>query len=185
MALLDRLKERVETDLSDAELQLILDEINTEIVERYGPEGEITEILDTQRDLKGYRKFHKLDRPIDTGQAVTVVETEPASASGAPHETTLDATDFRVVHRGRTIERLITGTNGREHWAELVTVTYTPVSKQAQRDEVAIEIAKLQVRAGGVSAERAGDFQATYPDLHAEREKLLTSLTPMQGLVLA
>lgn len=185
MALLDRLKERFETDLSDAELQAILDAITAEIEERFGAEGEITVVLDSDRDLKPHKRYHKLDRPIDTGETVTVVETTPGNSGTVADQTTLSANDFRVVHGGQTIERLITGDNPSQHWAELVTVTYTPVSQQKQRDEVTIQVAQIQIQSRGLNSERAGDYQATHLDLTAESEKLLMTLQRNHGLVMA
>jgi len=177
MPLLDRLKERFETDLSDTELQAILDEVAAEIAARFGPLGAIV----VERD--GGARVLGVWRPIDTGQALAVTEvTGPAESGG---ETVLAADDYRVRDGGRTLERLATGTNAASHWAPLVRLAYTPVDDAAQRDEVALQVAILEAQYRGLSGERAGDWQAGYPDAAAERERRLNTLAPRRGLGLA
>ena len=185
MALLDRVKERIETDLSDGELQAMIDEAVAEIERRFGPNAQITVHLGEDRTLAADRRFLTLARPLDTGQAATAVEIEPPGAGDAGARTTLDAADWRVLHGGRTIERLSDGPNGRRFWAPLVELTYTPVSDALQRDEVAIQVAQLEIQARGLDSERAGDWQAAYPDLAQKRETLIAGLAPRRGLGMA
>ena len=179
MALIDRVKLRIETDLSDAELQAMIDEVTGEIEHRFGKNAAIT----MHRDGGG--KIISFNRPIDEALSLTVVEIEPRAEGAAASETTLAADDYRVLSSGRTLERLIDGTNGRSYWAPLVKVTYTPVSDAKQRDEVVIQVTQLEIQARGLSGERAGDWQASYPDLAATREKLIQSLAPRRGLAMA
>ncbi|KKK89653.1 hypothetical protein LCGC14_2730920, partial [marine sediment metagenome] len=70
-------------------------------------------------------------------------------------------------------------------WAPLVELTYTPVSDASQRDEVAIQVAQLEIQARGLDSERAGDWQAAYPDLAQKRETLIAGLAPRRGLGMA
>jgi hypothetical protein len=179
MAILDRVKERIETDLSDSELDAMITAVQAEIDRRFGAVGAITVHLDGDRDLYGDHRFLTLWRALDGSQTVTVVEIDGTD------ETTLAADDYRVLHGGRTLERLVDGTNGRKRWQRLVRVAYTPVSDQPQRDEVTIKLVQLDVEYRGLSGERAGDWQASYPDAAAEREKLLASLAPRPRLAMA
>lgn len=185
MALLDRLKERIETDLSDTELRAMIDAVTEEIDSRFGANGERTVWLGDDRGVAGDRKFVTLRRRIDTAQAITIVELDPPDSGDASAETTLAADDYRVLHGGRTIERLSGGTNGRTHWAPLVKVTYTPVSDAKRREEVIIQVVQLEIRARGVSSERAGDWQANYPELARAREELIAPLASRRGMVMA
>lgn len=179
MALIDRVKARVETDLSDAELQAMIDAVVAEIEARFGVNAAITV------HLEGGAEFLALARPLDAAQAITAVEIEPRSEGAAASQTTLAANDYRVLHGGRTLERLVDGTNGRSQWAPLVKITYTPVSDAKQREEVVIQVVQIEIQACGLTSERAGDWQATYPDLASEREKLIATLALRRGLAMA
>ncbi len=179
MALLNRLKGRVETDLTDLELQTMIDETMAEIEARFGVIGEITILLD------GRRKFLVVHRPINDGLTVTVVEISVAFAGGVANETTLSADDYRIRDGGRTIERLLDGTNGATSWAPVVRLTYTPTSDQPQRDETVIRIVQIDIAARGVSAEKAGDYSATYHDATKERERLINRLAPLSRMMMA
>jgi hypothetical protein len=190
MALLDRVRERVETDLSDGELQAMIDAAAAEIEARHGPVAGITVHLGDDRDLAGHRRFLHPARPVDAAKAVTVVEIEPADTGDAANETQLAADDFRLLHGGRVIERLIDGTNGRLYWAPLVRLAYTPVSDQKQRDEVAIKLVQLDLTYRGLDkSERAGDWQragsVTADAFTDERDALLASLAPRRNMVMA
>lgn len=179
MALLDRVKERIETDLTDAELQSMIDAVTAEIERLYGANEAITVTL------PGGGATVSLARPMDTAQAKTVTEIETLAAGGSDSRTELAADDYRILHGGRTLQRLLDGTNGRLQWAPEVEVVYTPVSDAGQREEVTIKLVQLDIEHRGLASERAGDFQAAYKDFTSEREKLLATLSPRPGLVLA
>lgn len=191
MPLLDRVKERTGSDLSDAELQAMIDAIAAELAARFGPVGQITvELGDPTDPCSRERRNLRLPRPADTAQAITIVELDPANSGLAATEIQLDATDYAVLHGGRTLQRLTGGTHGRFRWAPLVKVTYSPVGDQAQRDEVTIKIITLDLSyRGQVKMEQAGDYRwqgALTPDAYAaERESLLASLAPRTGMVMA
>lgn len=190
MALIDRVKARIETDLGDGELQSMIDAAAADIVARYGPLAEITVYLGDDRDLAARRRFVHPLRPVDADEEIVVVEIEPANAGAAANETTLQPDDYRLLHGGRVIERLVDGTNGRLFWAPMVRLTYTPVSDQAQRDEVTIKLVQLDLSYRGLDkSERAGDWArggATDPDaVTRERDALLASLAPRRNLTMA
>ena len=114
-------------------------------------------------------------RPLDATLAAVVTEYV-GSAGMAEVSTIIASNDYRVWHGGRSLQRLVSGTNGRTYWGDRVTVTYTPVSDQAQRDEVTIKLAILAIEYRGLSSERVGDWQGSFADYQAEREKLIASL---------
>lgn len=191
MALIDRVKERTGTDLSDSELTAMIAGITAEIEKRYGPLGEITVTLGDPTERERWRQTLTLARPLDTDEAVTIVEIEPGDSGLNADEITLDASDYRVLHGGRTLQRLVSGTHGRSFWAPLVRLTYTPVGDAAAREEVTIRLIQLDLSYRGlIKSERAGDYEwqgsVASDSYAAEREKLLASLAPGGGgLVMA
>lgn len=188
MPLLDRVKERTGGDLSDSELQAMIDAVAAELDARLGPVGQITlELGDPTEPEKSYLRTLRLARPIDTAEDVAVVEIDPSNTGNATSELTLEAADYRVIHGGRTLQRLTAGPNGRGYWAPLVRVTYTPVSDQALRDEATIKLIALDLSyRGGLKSERAGDYSFTLSgDPVADREAILASLAPKGAMVLA
>lgn len=188
MALIDRVKERTGSDLSDSELQAMIDAITAEIAARFGPAGAITVELGDLDDPRSRKsRTHRLTRPIDTAQAITITESDPHHTGDAAAETVLAADDYRVLHGGRTIERLAGGTNGSEFWAPLVTVAYTPADVDtAARDEATIRLMALDLSTRGLlKQERAGDYSFTLGDPSAERERIFQSLSARAGMVLA
>lgn len=188
MALLDRVKVRSGSDLPDDELQAMLDGIIGEIEERFGPSGQITvELGDLDDPCTRALSSLRLARPLDTAQPVTINEIEPGNSGSSVAQVTLDPTDYRVVHGGRTLQRLYTGPNGRRYWAPLVTITYTPVGEQAARDEAAIKLMMLDLSyRGGLKSERAGDYQFTLSgDPVADREAILSGIGQRRGMMMA
>lgn len=200
MALLDRVKERVESDLSDTELGNLITEAQRAISERFGPDRNTSSPITVTLD--GGTRTLDLARPLDTAQTVVVTEylgSVPDSTlddwAGAVLEetaTVLQATDYRVRNGGRTLERIFTGPNSRARWGTRVDVTYVPVDDQAKRDEVVIKLVALAVEYEGVVERRAGDTSTVHA-LHGggggtiyqdERDQLLATLAPRSGLFL-
>lgn len=181
MSLLDRSKARIETDLDDGELLAAIEAIQAEIDRRFGAVGAPVTV-----EIDGGGRSLTLWRPIDAAQALTVVEVEADEVS----ETTLDPADYRRRHGGRTLERLLSGPNGRRVWAPLVRVTYTPVSDERRRDEVILATLALDLSYRGLAKqERAGDHSRAGPQTFdaytREREALLAQLAPRRGLAMA
>lgn len=171
MALLDRVKERIETDLTDGELNLMIAEQQAEITKRYGATGEITV------DLSGRRRAVDLIKPLDQGETITVLEFANEIASSGSG-TTLLATEYRVLNAGRTIQRL------DQDFEVLVRVTYTPTDDQAQRDEITIKLVQLAIQYEALTSDAVGDSTIGHVDQHNEREMLLSELSPRTGLFL-
>ena len=186
--LLDRVKERTGSDLSDAELQAMIDAITAELDARFGPAGEQTVTLgDPARPRERSRRTLRVARPIDTAQPVAVAEVEPGHAGSAESELALDASDFAVLHGGRTLQRLVDGANPNEFWAPLVRLTFTPIGELAQREEATIKLIQLDLSyRGGLKSERAGDYSFTLSgDQAGDRAKILQVLEDRRGLVMA
>lgn len=184
MGLLDRIRERTGTDLSDTELEAMIAGIASEIEVLYGPaSGEVSTTLGDPTDRERWKVSLALPRPADVAQPISVVELDPADSADASTRTELDATDYRVLHGGRTLQRLTSGNHGQSYWAPLVELTYTPLDlvAVAARDEVTIKLIQLDLSYRGlIKSERAGDYQwqgsVSSDSYAAEREKLLASL---------
>ncbi len=163
MALIDRVKERTGSDLSDSELQAMIDSIVAEIDARFGPAGAVTlEIGDVTDPCSRELRTLRLTKPLDQAQPVTVVEIDPGWSGNAANTVTLAANDYRIMHGGRTLARLWDGDNGRQHWAPLVRITYTPKEPQGARDEAVIRLMQVDLSdKGGLKSERAGDYSYT------------------------
>lgn len=182
MALLDRVKERTETDLSDLELQRMIDEANSAIIMRHGANADAAAPITVR--LEGGAPALDLVRPVDTLLAVTVVETVGDT------DTTLAASDWRALNGGRTLERLGAGANPRQLWGK-TKVTYVPRNDGNERQEVIVKLVQLAVEFEGVALRRVGDTTTDHTSPRAgmvyqeEREKLLRSLSPRPGLLAA
>ncbi len=184
MSVLFRLKGRVETDISDLELQTMIDAEVAEIEARFGVNASITALEE------GRRHFVNVHRPIDTAQSVVIVEIDPANTGAAANRTTIAANDYRITNGGRTIERLIDGTNGRAFWAPLVELTYTPKTDADRRDETVIKLVQLSLTYQGLAKQQSvGDFSfsgsVTADAFDKERESLINRLAPRGRLVMA
>ena len=187
MALIDRVKERTGTDLSDTELTAMIAGVTAEIDARYGPAGSITVTLGDPSDESRWKRIITLPRAVDPDEPLTIIEIDPANTGAAGDETELTASDYRVLHGGRTLQRLTGGPNGQSYWAPMVRVTFTARGDQAARDEVTIKLIALDLSyRGGLKSERAGDYQFTLGgDPAEERDKLLASLGSWQRMNMA
>lgn len=188
MPLLDRVKERTGSDLSDAELQAMIDAITAELDARFGASGEQTiELGDPTDPASSQLRTLRMLRPIDTGEALTIVEIDPANTGDAGDETELAADDYRVLHGGRTLQRLSGGSNPATYWAPMVRVTFTPIGQVAARDEVTIKLVQLDLSyRGGLKSERAGDYSFTLSgDMATDREAIMQTLEDRRGMVMA
>lgn len=165
MDLLERVRERTQSELSDGELQELIDEAQGEIERRYGTvddDGNVAESFSG-----GYSSLF-LTRPAT--EIVSVTENDGDS------DTVLVAEDYRLHQTGRRVERLTSGVNPGSKWADSVGITYKPVDDQKQRDEVIIKLVKLSLEYEGVKAEGADGYRTDQLDFQAERNKLLASL---------
>lgn len=173
MALIDRLKERFESDMSDAELQRIIDEANAEVIRRFGAhsdaENPVTETIVVESP--GYHLYP--GRPVSS---VSTVTEYTGSSVGDETETALSADDYRLLYAGRALRRLTSGTNPRSHWGHRVDLEYVPENDGNQRQEVILKLAMLALQYRALRQEKAGDYSATYAEYQAERDSILSEL---------
>lgn len=190
MALIDRVKERTGSDLSDVELNAMIAAITAELDARLGPVGPVTiELGDPALPHDRLARTLRLVPPaMPLPSPMAISEIEPGNSGDATAELALAAGDYRVLHGGRTLQRLNSGPNPRDHWAPLVKITYTPQGvSQAARDEALIKLIALDLSyRGGLKSERAGDYSFTLSgDIAADREAVFKALLPAAGMVLA
>ena len=189
MSLLDRVKERASPDMSDDELTSMIAAITGEIDARLGPVGQITKELGDPTDPHtASRRTLRLQPPAQAGEAIVITERDPGNSGDTTSATILQAADYRVLHDGRTLQRLNSGPNARDFWAPLVRVVYTPAgTPQVARDEAIIKIMMIDLSyRGSLKSERAGDYQFTLSgDAVADRNAILDSLQQRGGMVLA
>lgn len=182
MAIIDRLKTRLETDISDVELQLVIDEANQDIINTFGPHADPANPISVR--FEGSRKCITMTRPVDVAQPMVVTEFITYMSWGET-VTVMNPNDYRVWPAGYTLERLQIGQNPRFEWAEQVLVNYVPINDGDKREEVILKMAMLAVNWDTVSTRnvgRADGVMATNLDYHTERFKLLNSLQPWGGL---
>lgn len=170
MLTVDELRGHVTTDLDDEALGLLLDAAYEAIDIAFGVGGSedypasITEVITTGGDLL------MLSRP---ASAVTSV------IEGANTPTTLEADDYELLG-GQMVRRARDGTNPQTRWAGRVTVTYTALSDENERDRVAIALVNLDIAGSpGVQSERLGDWAVTHENTNeyaASRAAILASL---------
>lgn len=166
------LKEHVETDLSNTALQAILNAEEAEIISRYGAHATASEILE------GGGEWLVLQRKASSITSVTETVNDTA--------TVLAANDYQLWG-GMRLQRLDDGTNQRYTWGDEITVAYVPQDQNAQRTLVLVNLCKLALAYTGLNAESVGqgDHSETSMEYNAERERLLKSLSPRGGFVMA
>jgi hypothetical protein len=164
-----QMREHLETDLTDAALQRLLDAEESEIIARYGSHATATETL------PGGGTDVILARTPSTITSLT------ETLGGGTPPLLLVTDDYRLWPEGR-LERLTTGTNARSSWAPVVTAVYVPEDATAQRRGVLIHLVMLAARYSGLRSESvgSGDYSMTTADYTAEREALLRSLAGRQ-----
>ncbi len=191
MSLLDRIKERASPDLSDDELNAMIAGITAEISDRVGPVGLVTVHLgDPNEPEDALHRTLRLNIPANTAFPVEVTEMTPGNSGAAAAAVVLTATDFRILHGGRTLQRLTTGPNPATHWAPLVVASYTASGPaQALRDDAVIKLMLIDLSYRGMlKSERAGDYQWTgsTESYSVERDGILNSLSgAATGMVFA
>lgn len=159
------LRVHIETDLSDAALQLILDSEDGEIVRRYGDPDTATEY--------SYAGGPTITLRRSAISVDTIVEQYIDFT-----EKTLDPADYRLEPNGRVIHRLQTGPNPLLTWPNYVLVTYVPLDTSDRRKLVLIQLCQLAIRYSGIREEWVGrDYRIVHhPDHIKERNQLLRSL---------
>ncbi|HET8587130.1 MAG TPA: hypothetical protein VFM74_04570 [Candidatus Limnocylindria bacterium] len=131
----ERLRSQFDTDLTDAELQAVIDDEESWLAARIGP-------LAGERSETFYA--YSVDRPLRLQRPVT---TATVADDGT-------ATDVVVIDRGWAVESTL------GLWDGPVVVTYTP-NDEAEVRRVVLELVRLTLTETGYEAERTGDYSYT------------------------
>lgn len=155
MSLLSLLECRplIETTLSDAELQLVIDRVETEITAVVGVPGDgVTTLTEA---LSGYARNLFLKRPIASITSVTEYATLDASTG----ETLTNGTHFYAWPDEARLERI----NGS--WRARATVIYVPQDDRLKRKQAIIDLVRLWIDRTAFKAEGvAGELSYTAPE---------------------
>lgn len=174
---LAQMREHIETDLSDAELQRMIDSAEQDIVDHYG--AHLTQTDESQENKLSTHLF--LSRPAST---ITTV-TETMISDGVRTETVLDSgdesetPDYHLTSDGWRIQRLSDGTNPRSTWGDEVEVSYVPASEAAKRQGVLIQLVKLDVQFNGLDVDRVGDYSREQKDYMGHRNAIMRRLSKL------
>ena len=169
-----QMRVHIENDLDDTELQRIIDSVEEEMVDKYGPHTTQTDELDESR-LSNVLFLSRRASAI-----VTV--TEEYRAGGDVDSTVLSADDYDLTEEGERLRRLSSGTNPASTWGDTVIVTYTPRDETSKREGVLIAMVKLDVQFQGLEAEKGGDFQSQQENYEKNRNNALGRLQQRMGL---
>ena len=169
-----QMREHIENDLSDTELQRVIDAAEQDIVQRYGPHVTQTDELDECQLSTALF----LSRPAAT---ITTV-TEEIHVSGDIDQTVLSANDYDLTADGFRLRRLSSGDNPRATWGDVVVIAYVPVDESSKREGVEIAMVKLDIQFGGLDSEKVGDYAATQQKYEENRNKALSRLQKRMGI---
>ena len=159
-------RNHIETDLSDAAVQQLIDDAESEILITIG--AVATQIDEIEND-EPYPAQVFLTRK---ATAITQVKELIGDT-----ETVLAANDYRLRHGGLSVERLSTGTNPLTVWGEYLTITYTPVDDTVRRKIVTVDLVKLAIAYTGMKSESIGPYsESQKDDYESERSRLIARL---------
>jgi hypothetical protein len=172
------LKEHIETDLSTAAIQRLIDDADSEITRRYGSDTAITEhhLLQSEGYGENIGLGAKSPRKhIFTSQkitSVTSVKEGPTLATADLTTLTLNAATngYRLILNNYAIERI--GTD----FDRCVEIIYAPVTDVKRRDRVTIDLVRLAIQYNALKSEGVGDWNGSYVDYQKERESILSTL---------
>lgn len=164
----DIIREHFETDLSDDALNRIIAAENAEIVARYGDNTALTEQYNFM--VNGHRTLVNRVWTQQKIGAVTSVKEGP-TLKPADLTTLVEGTDYLMINEGRAVERQDRCFDTR------VEVVYTPLSDEARRDMVTIDLSKLTIQFNALDEEEVGDWDGTYLEYQNSRESILSTLS--------
>lgn len=157
-------------DLSDADLQAVIDREEVWLTSRVGaPSGERTDLM------PGGGPVIVLGRPI---QGVTSVRTDIADAAGST-TTLVEGTDYRVFYAQGVIERRTSGRLGL-NWQNEVLVQWVPVDFTADYQQCVIDLVRLTLSRRAFASEQVGSewrYSAPADGWEAARDDVLARLT--------
>ena len=143
-------KALINTSLSDANLQTVIDRVEAQITARIGApqtDAYATEVVKTMRgDEDGLYLF---------------LPTEIYSVTSILEDTIALTSDQYQTWAGGVIERL----PERSHWGDRCVVTYKPTDDRLVRAQVIIDLVRLVIERTAMKSESiAGEYSYTAPD---------------------
>ena len=155
------LKEYIEPDLADVELQSIINQADSEVSDIIGDVGGKIEWVS--------RPGKTLYTQLPIGTISSVVEYDEYDNS-----VTLATDDYRI--EGNRLIRLSTGSNWANEWANIVRVEYVPAVDTDVVKQVEIKLCRLYLDYEAIASQRVGDYSEVQKDLGVERAKILSML---------
>lgn len=151
----------IQTDLSDEDLQEVIDRVEAEIARRIGEPQNDGGTVQNVKQLHGGTE--NLYLPVEIGEVVSIVEDG----------VTLIADEYRVWPGG-VIERLPGG-----RWGHLVVVTFKPADDRPERAGAIIDLVRLDLSRTAMKSENvAGEYSYQAPaNWEAERRSIMKRLT--------
>lgn len=158
-----QIRSRVETDLDDATLTLILN-AETEALEReVGAESEVeTHLATGNKKLVLRRKPESIDEIVERRHLLDTT-------------TTLSGDDYRILGE-RILYRLGDGTNPEDTWGDEVVITYTAEIDSNLRDRVLIDLVLLSVEFSAYKKQDVGDWTGDQGDYFDRRKKVFAQI---------
>ena len=141
-------KALINTSLSDANLQTVIDRVEAQITARIGApqtDAYATEVVKTMRGEGEY----------------LFMPTEIYSVSSIVEDTSTLTSDQYQTWAGGVIERLPVDS----HWGDRCVVTYKPTDDRLVRAQVIIDLVRLVIERTAMKSESiAGEYSYTAPD---------------------
>lgn len=141
-------KALINTSLSNANLQTVIDRVEAQITARIGApqtDAYATEVVKTMRGEGEY----------------LFMPTEIYSVSSIVEDTSTLTSDQYQTWAGGVIERL----PDDSHWGDRVVVTYKPVDDRLVRSQVIIDLVRIVIERTAMKSESiAGEYSYTAPD---------------------
>jgi hypothetical protein len=152
----------VNSGLTDAQLQAVIDREEAIMVERCGAHYVDTSMRNTETLHGGYTRLHVAQK-ITSVYRVTEDSVVLSQADG----------DFRLWELEGCLERLPVGSL----WGEVVSVIYVPYNDNQRRKAVLVEMVRHALERMAMASESvAGEYSYHAPDWEYERARLLRSL---------
>lgn len=141
-------KALINTSMSDANLQTVIDRVEAQITARIGApqtDAYATEVVKTMRGEGEY----------------LFMPTEIYSVSSIVEDTSTLTSDQYQTWAGGVIERL----PDDSHWGDRVVVTYKPTDDRLVRAQVIIDLVRIVIERTAMKSESiAGEYSYTAPD---------------------
>lgn len=167
-------RDLIETDLSASALQLLLDDAEALIVDKYGAVATRTE------EFVGGARYLFTTRLI--GSLTSITEWAGSSS------TVLTGSDYALRFGNRALERLDTSGAPRA-WGwrgqRIVVLYELSADETTRRKRVQADLVKLAITyRGAIKSEASGDYSAAAgaKDYQAERETILRALSSTSGV---